>query len=80
MQTLPVIPVAARAASNGNPGIVPPWLADRGKNPGIVPPWLQHPIVLPVEPEVVRPAAATTTGFDPQPIDVDEDTPRIWGA
>ena len=77
MQTLPVIPVAARAARNDNPGIVPPWL-DRPRNPGIVPPWLQHPIVLPVEPEAAN--HATTTGFDPQPVVGDDDTPRIWGA
>ena len=42
------------AATNRNPGIVPPWLTPAPtKNPGIVPPWLQTPIrILPVdEPE-----------------------------
>jgi hypothetical protein len=40
------------AATNRNPGIVPPWLTKDGqpKNPGIVPPWLLNPIhILPVD-------------------------------
>lgn len=42
------------SASNGNPGIVPPWLSrTEPRNPGIVPPWLLQPItILPIdEPE-----------------------------
>lgn len=88
MQTLPVTPVetlalAVRSASNGNPGIVPPWL-DVPRNPGIVPPWLQHPVVgpdVPVgddDPRIFATAAAQPTTFEPLPIVIDPDTPRIW--
>ena len=90
MQTLPVIPVetlatALRAAAdtgNDNPGIVPPWL-DRPRNPGIVPPWLQHPPATPDEPVTDdQPrilGAASPTIFEPLPIVIDDDEPRIWG-
>lgn len=90
MKTLPVTPVETLAtqqrtvaARTQNTGIVPPWLDTSNRNPGIVPPWLLNPIVgpdTPVDTDVPRIlGAAQATGYDPKPIDVDIDTPRIWG-
>lgn len=95
MKTLPVTPVETlatqprtAAARTDNTGIVPPWMDNgdrnlRNRNPGIVPPWLLHPVVQPDQPvdrDVPRILGADQpTGFDPKPVDVDDDTPRIWG-
>ena len=61
------------AASNRNPGIVPPWLTpERSKNPGIVPPWLAEPIhILPVddEPEFTIQPVGGDTQFVPESVD-----------
>lgn len=91
MKTLPVIPVETLTAAprpftppNGNPGIVPPWLQhpDR-RNPGIVPPWLQGRPVGPTEPvaddvpRILGGAAAQPTVYEPLPINLDPETPRI---
>lgn len=88
MKTLPVIPVEALAqatrpaAPNRNPGIVPPWLQQASRNPGIVPPWLQGRPVGPAKPvadDVPRIlAAATPTMYEPLPVQVDPEVPRIW--
>jgi hypothetical protein len=75
----------AAPARDRNPGIVPPWLQHpgKGRNPGIVPPWLQGRPVQPTHPvgdDVPRIlGAAEPTLFDPTPIVVDPETPRIWG-
>lgn len=90
MKMLPVIPVetlanqirAAAPTGNRNPGIVPPWLQKPDRNPGIVPPWLQDRPVGPVEPvpdDVPRIFAAQPTVYDPQPVEIDPDMPRIMG-
>jgi hypothetical protein len=71
MQMLPVLPVETLA--------VRPT-----RNPGIVPPWLQYPPVAPDEPvadDVPRIlGAAQPTAYDPLPVLVDDDVPRIWRA
>jgi hypothetical protein len=89
MKTLPVTPVETlatqrtAAARTDNTGIVPPWMDTANRNPGIVPPWLLHPVVQPEQPvdtDVPRILGADhATGYDPQPVDIDDNTPRIWG-
>lgn len=93
MKTLPVIPVETLATTlrmaaptDGNTGIVPPWLQQPTRNPGIVPPWLQGRPVGPTEPvdedtpRIFTPNGVQATVFDPTPVDpeLDPDTPRIW--
>ena len=74
-------------------GIVPPWLeasmltvrtaaAGVGRNPGIVPPWLQvgRPVApdSPVGDDVPRILGGVeVTSWDPTPVEVDPNTPRI---
>lgn len=91
MKTLPVTPVetlatAPRAAAPATrrPGIVPPWLQRPDRNPGIVPPWLRDRPVMPSEPvadDVPRIlGSAQPTLYEPTPIVLDPETPRIWGV
>lgn len=92
MKLLPVTPVEtlatvrAAAPTSHNPGIVPPWLQhpERNRNPGIVPPWLQGRPVGPTHPvadDVPRILGiAQPTVYEPNPIVVDPETPRIWRA
>jgi hypothetical protein len=72
MQTLPVIPVETLA---------PALRSTRNGNPGIVPPWLQHPHVGPDQPvadDVPRILGAMQpTVYEPLPIVIDDELPRI---